>query len=147
MEKTQGGKWDAVKSFFQVLLACLIGNTVLWFVYTYLPSRSNQRQDNGAGGYSGQYRGQDGRATEALGRIGEGIGELRLRLPELRAGYEVDATDIRGIASALRKSGEEVKALEELVDSLWDWYRRFVDEYYNSLDDEIERELGIRVLR
>jgi len=143
--KTEGEKHEWLKSFFQLLLASIIGCSIFWLGNAYISSRISKRQDNGAGGYARQYSEQDGRATEALGRIGESIGELKVRLPELRAGYDIDATDIRGIATAFRVSGEKVKGIEELVDDLWDWYRSFVDDYYNSLDNEIERELGIRV--
>ena len=106
---------------------------------------TSKRKDSGGSEYSGRYSEQDERAREALGRIGEGLGELEERLGELKRGYELDAEDIRGIVTALRQTGAEVKDLEDIVMELRGYLSGFIDYYYDSLDAEIERELGIKL--
>jgi len=117
-------------------------------------SRIRQLADNSgrAGEFSRQAGAADATASglqERLGELaailGDGLTDVAGGLGELAAEFEGDVGELRQLAQRLRNSAEKVRALEERVLYLDGCLGDFMGWYYDTLDSEIERELGIKV--
>lgn len=124
------------------IIGCFI---ISYAAITAYRTRIDQRAAERISELDRQYSEQSGAARKLLGDVGDGLTEIQERLSSLSGALRVDATDLRSIANGIRTAAWEVEEMENIITDLWDHLRGFIDFYYDTLDQEIERELGIKI--
>jgi hypothetical protein len=140
------------KRFVAVIDVCIVIAIIVIFAVGTGLFGKRQLDDNS--GRAREFSGQAGAASatteglrERLGELGDilgsGLTDVAGGLGELATEFEGDVGELRQLVQRLRSGAEKVRVLENRVYYLDKCLSGFMGWYYDALDAEIERELGI----
>ena len=134
-----------VKKYAKVIVICLAFGFLLSFVSGTSQCSINKRQSERIGELDRQYSELSRRTSDIIGVVSREVEEIGIGLGSVAGALRLDATDLRSIASGVRQAAAEVADMEKRIESLDRDLSDFIGWYYDSLDAEIERELGIKI--